>query len=592
MLCSCCGFQLNKSPLVRLHRTRRLNPCGLLMCVQPIDGESTLINMDETEIDTVDNRILTISTDHQNIKDKAESTAISKESTRSILQDVMAVAIPGLAACIVEPLLTIIDAVYVSKSIRSAALATSCLAALSINSALFNFLAAITSPLCTSTTALVSKSYGKSDFNCASSGTDHELKKIFINGMYLSFTLGLILMLLLRKFSNLIVERFFGLDVTVHQLATQYLGIRALSLPFVLTNYVVIGYSLGTQTILAPLLSISVAFMANMVGDYWLVHKLQWGLAGAAAATSGAAILGSVIATSVILLKNTVWTLPNFIDIDVKCLGKQLMKKMRTSFAKAVDYVDVPLIKQFFSTSVLLFAASLLNTLTYSSGARIASIVSSGPVSMGAIVTAVTSTAAAPAAAVAVSTSTLHVAAHQVALQLWWFLSYFSSPLALVAQSILPRDLGAGRFLRVQQLLKTLFVGVVPVAVVCTAVNCIVPTCFPGLFTTSTVVQALVRTVTVQSALSQALICVATMMDGVFIGSGRLSEYVTASLLSTGAAWLIYVYSMHRKLGILGAWNGLLMFSAVRAFYYMTRLPALLAGISGSIKEEKDIVTL
>lgn len=76
--------------------------------------------------------------------------------------------------------------------------------------------------------------------------------------------------------------------------------------------------------------------------------------------------------------------------------------------------------KAFFSASTSLLAGSLINTLIYSSGSRIVSFAKP----LGAL----------GAGVEAAVLPTLHIAAHQIAMQTWWFLSFFSSPLSLVAQ--------------------------------------------------------------------------------------------------------------------------------------------------------------
>jgi hypothetical protein len=42
--------------------------------------------------------------------------------------------------------------------------------------------------------------------------------------------------------------------------------------------------------------------------------------------------------------------------------------------------------------------------------------------------------------------SVVDAAAHQIALQTWWMLSFFCTPLSLAAQAIIPREMSAGRY--------------------------------------------------------------------------------------------------------------------------------------------------
>ena len=103
----------------------------------------------------------------------------------------------------------------------------------------------------------------------------------------------------------------------------------------------------------------------------------------------------------------------------------------------------------------------------------------------------------------------------------------------------------------------------------------------PGLFTTDVAVSSLLPTVAWQSCGSLFFICLATVMDGLFVGAGRLGDYVTASVSSTAAAWLYYAaVSIPRRQGLVGTWNGLFIFSAVRFAYYACRLPGVVRDVA------------
>jgi len=90
------------------------------------------------------------------------------------------------------------------------------------------------------------------------------------------------------------------------------------------------------------------------------------------------------------------------------------------------------------------------------------------------------------------------------------------------------RDLAADNPERVKKLVRLMFYFAVPIGILCTVINIVVPTFNPGIFTQSKLLQGVVRTVTVQSGLSQLLIFVATMLDGVCIGTMHMRDYITA----------------------------------------------------------------
>jgi Na+-driven multidrug efflux pump len=205
----------------------------------------------------------------------------------------------------------------------------------------------------------------------------------------------------------------------------------------------------------------------------------------------------------------------------------------------------------FFSSTAALFTGTMSGTLTYSAGARISAFTGSGA-----------------------ARSVIDVAAHHVVMQVWWFLGYFSYPFALVAQAVFPRDLAAKNPHKVKAMTKLLLKIGVAVGLVMTGINVALPLWAPHTFTGDLAVQQAVRGVTMQSGVSMFLICIATVLDGIFIGSGGLVDYVRVSVLSTTAAWIYYAYSISKQLGLTGTWNGLLIFSATRLIYYLSRFPS------------------
>ena len=103
---------------------------------------------------------------------------------------------------------------------------------------------------------------------------------------------------------------------------------------------------------------------------------------------------------------------------------------------------------------------------------------------------------------------------------------------------------------------------------------------FPGIFTKNLCIQKIFQNVLIPSSVSLFIICLSTVSDGIFIGCNFISDYLRASYLSTIAAWIYYTYSIKKKLGIMGAWNGLLIFSLVRMSFYLTVYPKLWSSFS------------
>lgn len=463
----------------------------------------------------------------------ASVNQVNRDQRSRIVRNIASVALPALAVCIVEPALTLVDMYFVGGG--GAGRSVEKLAALSVNGAIFNIIAAATSPLCTGTTALVARALASttSVSRDQPSRQMHRLKKIFVNGMFLGLLNGTLIFSLLVLFGRTILINGFGLSAELLQTANNYLLIRGAALPFALATYVVIGFSLGIQTSLVPAVSIALSSITNILGDFLLCRYFKMELSGAAIATAMATIISTITAAAMLFRSFLMTNIPDFTD-DSKAIS-----------------LDRKVLKQFFSTSVLLLLGTCANTLTYSFGSRIA--------------------------AVASSHVTEHMAAHQVVMQLWWFLSYFSSPLSLAAQAILPKltlttatDPDREKEAKVTR--NMFFVIAAGVASLCTLLVAGALKFTPTIFTSDAIVQTLLPSTFFPAVLSMFIICITTMLDGLFIGIDAIPSYIQASILSSSAAWLYYSFvSIPNKLGVVGAWRGLLVFSIVRMSIYLAK---------------------
>lgn len=68
--------------------------------------------------------------------------------------------------------------------------------------------------------------------------------------------------------------------------ATDYVRIRALSMPTSLLLGVLQASLLGAQDSVTPLVAVVYCTLTNVVGDFLLVYVMRWGLQGAAIATT------------------------------------------------------------------------------------------------------------------------------------------------------------------------------------------------------------------------------------------------------------------------------------------------------------------
>ena len=302
---------------------------------------------------------------------------------------------------------------------------------------------------------------------------------------------------------------------------------RALALPFILLNDVVFGFSLGLQNISAPMFSISIAFVLNVISDVLFIKHFNLGLLGAGIATSFSGILGSLVG---------MYT---------------LQKKYKLLSSKHRFKLDMTKMKDFFRTSTIMFVGVMLNTLTYSSGATISSF--------------------------SKSKNTIDVAVYQITMAAWWLLSYFSSPIGYIGQALLPKEIESDRVntSKINNIISICMKLSVAVAASTSCAMLILQLLLPGLFTNDLLVQQGFKDTIVPVILSLFFICITTVQDGVFIGSGRVWNYVIAGLLSTSSAWFYFYFSIRHRFGVKGTWNGLLLFSVTRLLWYACTWPTL-----------------
>lgn len=433
--------------------------------------------------------------------------------------EVMAVAAPILGACLAEPLLSMIDTACIGRFSGPGAAVR--LAALNANVAIFTFISACTYFLCTATTAVVGRAIADESSGTVDDDGESAAARSLRDSLLIASILGTILMLVTVGSHHTILARGFGLSsaMATWQPARAYLLIRAISLPAVATTLAAVGVSLGMQDSLTPLLGVVLSFAVNVVGDYILVCKLRMGLAGAAIATAAASYSGCLL------------------------IGGALVRKLRPRWLRPIDLGEL---LPFLQCSGALLAGTVLNAVTY------------------------TGTSSVVAAAASVS----QAATHQVALNGWWLLSFASVPLSLAGQSLLPTR-AKGNPDSARQTIRVLLRVGLGCAGLMAALNVALTTAAATLFTSDPVLLSTLRGLTPVVALSQACVSLATALDGVYIGCGWLAHYVGGCALGTIGAVATFLFGLRCGGGLRPAWNGLLVFTALRAVAHVLQLPRL-----------------
>ena len=429
---------------------------------------------------------------------------------------VLATALPMLGACIAEPTLSWIDSICVARFAASPSVG---LAALSVDSAIFNMLACCTSFLCTATTNIVG----------SQADDDEHVGRALFDGVMISLLVGGLAAAAMTFGRRVLVGGFLGAGAEsgIFAPACAYLRIRALAAPAATATLVGAGVCFGLGDQITPVRAIAAAAAVNVVGDLLLIGPCGLGLSGAAAATA----LANYAAAAMVV--------------------GPLWRRYRPRWRRP-RYADL---RRFAAVSGALLAGTSFASLTYAATPRV------------------------------VSGDVTRAAAHQIALSLWWLISFVSVPLSLAGQSLLPRRLSADPALARRTALAIARLGAY-CAALCAGLNALIPTVWAGAFSKSPEVLAALGSVTATAAAAQAALSFATALDGVFLGCGWRGHYVRTVALSTCAAGAVFVAASRCGGSLVGVWLGLFLFGAVRAACHAAALPLLLRKLAGDAKVE------
>lgn len=261
-------------------------------------------------------------------------------------------------------------------------LGTVSLAALAVASAVFAAVFSIFNFVHAAITPLVAGEVGRGDVQKAGS--------ISVGALVIASSIGVAVAALAIVISPWIVE-VFGAEPDVAQDATTYLRIRFLALPAMLIAMVGHGVYRGHSDTKTPLYVVIGLTIVNLVLDPILIFGFDLGVAGAAWATVVAQVLAAL------------WFL-------VLMFGVQ---RSRLGISRRIGRIDSLGIGRILSAGwpMMVRSAALLASLT-------------------AIAIAAT------------RTGTVEVAAHQIALQVWLFLSFVLDSYAIAAQAMVGTDIG------------------------------------------------------------------------------------------------------------------------------------------------------
>jgi MATE family multidrug resistance protein len=196
-------------------------------------------------------------------------------------KDVWLIALPTAIAFISEPLVGIADTTIVGRLGE-----IDLLGGLLIGGLVFDFVAAFFYFLRMSTTGLTAQAFGARDQNAQAAHLARALGIGFVAGLFVLAVMVPIAM---------VARVGYGVSAEVYAAFETYFYIRVLSAPFMLMNFVIVGWFLGrAQSMIALVLQLFLN-LGNIGLSIWFAFGLEMGIAGVAWGTVCAQMLMFVV---------------------------------------------------------------------------------------------------------------------------------------------------------------------------------------------------------------------------------------------------------------------------------------------------------
>jgi putative MATE family efflux protein len=420
-------------------------------------------------------------------------------------REILRLAVPAFLALVAEPLFLLSDAAIVGH------LGTAELAGLGIAAAVLQTVIGLCIFLAYGTTASVARHLGAGDRRGALAQG--------IDGVWLAVGIGVVATVLGVAATEPLVHAFGAGDAVSEQAAT-YLRIAFLGTTPLLVMLASTGVLRGLQDTRTPLAVAVGGNALNVVLNLLLVYGVGLGIAGSARG-SVLAQVASAVALLVVVVR------------AARREGAPLRPDLPG--VRAAAHAAVPLV---------------IRTLTL----RAALLVTTYAVILGATGT---------------RGQEVDLATHQLAMTLWTFLAFVLDAIAIAAQAITGRYLGAGDVAGTRTVTSRMVRWGVVAGAVTALLLAVASPVLGALFTDDPAVQDLLVPVLLVAALGQPIAGVVFVLDGVLIGAGdgaylargglvTLAVYaplaLAAGLLGAGLVWIWVTFSavfMGARLAVL-----------------------------------------
>ena len=337
-----------------------------------------------------------------------------------------------------------------------------------------------------------------------------------VQATWLALGLGLVVLVLFQLLAGPLTRLLAGGAGPVAAAGEQWLRIASVGAPLLLVSLAGNGWLRGVQELRRPVRYVLAGSLLSLVLCPLLVHPVGMGLAGSAIAN----LCGQLVTAG----------------LFVRALSRE-----RVSWRPRPATVRTQLV---IGRDLLLRAAVL----------QLSFLVAAG---------------------VAARAGTAALGAHQIALQLFFFLALVLDAYAIAAQTLVGQALGGGRPDAARATARRVTAWGLGTGVVVAVVLIALRDVLPPLFTDDPAVLAHAAVVWWFLALMQPLAGVVFALDGVLMGAGDVGYLRTVTIAAAIAGFLpLSLLAGPMGWGLAGVWTGLVLFIGLR-------LVAVLARVAG-----------
>ena len=424
---------------------------------------------------------------------------------------VLGLSIPIIIANLAQPVLSAVDTAIAGHMSDVASLGGVALGGLFFSFVFWGF-----GFLRMGTTGLVAQAYG--------AGGGEPLRAIVLRALALALGFGLVLLAIRTPLIATVVALLGG-SATVQANAIAYSSARIWSAPFVLANFVILGYLLGAQHARLALFVQIVVNLVNVIAVLLFVYSFHWGIAGIGAATACADAVGFVL--------------------GIVLLGILRPRGLPRIQWPAVFERNAMLHMIGINRDIFIRTACLLISFGWfaHAGARLGDTV---------------------------------LAANSLLLNFQTFMAYALDGFANAAEALVGAALGAHNRTALRNSIRVtlIWTGAGSVAFsLCYLLSG--PWIIDGL-TDQPAVRATARVFLLWAAASPILSAWSFALDGMFIGATRTRDMM-ASMAIAMVAFLISAIGLEKLFGNHGLWAALMIFMIARAATLGFRLPRLMS---------------